>query len=99
MIGGSVRFHPAARREIRDAFLRYDGEVPGLGNGFLAEVERSIRKITYFPQTGTPHLGDARRALTRRFPYSIIYTIREAQIIIVAVAHQRRRPDYWLERL
>lgn len=51
------------------------------------------------PGAGTPHLLGTRRVPVRRFPYSLVYTTRSEQIIILAVAHHRRRPEYGLRRV
>ena len=89
----------AARRELRRAVDWYDGEAEGLGDEFAAEVERSLQEVVDYPDAGSPHLADTRRVLTRRFPYGIIYQARGNEIVVIAVAHQRRRPDFWLHRL
>lgn len=99
MISRRIEFLAAARRELRRAIGRYDAEEPGLGDEFLAEVDRSVHRASERPDAGSPYLAGTRRVLTRRFPYSIIYQKRGEQIVIVAVAHQRRRPDYWLRRV
>jgi plasmid stabilization system protein ParE len=90
----------AARRELRRAVSRYDAVLSGLGDEFLIEVHRCIAdNITCFPHAGSPHLAGTRRILTRRFPYSIIYKVHGEEIVVMAVSHQRRRPDYWLRRV
>jgi hypothetical protein len=42
---------------------------------------------------------DVRRILLERFPYAVIVLCRPEETVVVAVAHTRRRPLYWLERL
>ena len=94
-----VQFHSGARRELRKATERYDEQLPGLGDELVSAVEDSIRLIAANPGIRSPHAFGTRRAQLRRFPYSLIYTQRVRQVIIVAVAHHRHRPDYWLRRL
>ena len=89
----------AARQELRRAVNRYDAQVPGLGDDFASEVEHAVRQFVENPELGSPHLAGTRRVLTRRFPYSVIYQVRKEQLVIVAVAHHRRKPTYWLRRL
>ena len=84
---------------MRRAVARYDKESPELGDELVSEVDRCVEQISRFPNSGAPHLAGTRRVLTRRFPYSVIYQQRGEQIFIVAVAHQRRKPDYWLRRI
>jgi plasmid stabilization system protein ParE len=89
----------AARRELRRAVDWYDREAPGLGDELASEVERSLQEVIEYPDAGSPHLANTRRVLTRQFPYSVIYQSRGDEIVVIAVAHQRRRPDFWLHRL
>lgn len=78
---------------------RYDEQVPGLGDEFAVEVEQSARQIAVHPESGSPHLLGTRRVHVERFPYSLVYTERNEQLIILAVAHHRRRPEYWIRRI
>jgi plasmid stabilization system protein ParE len=62
---------------------------------FLAEVKRVARLIGEQPFAWTEIEPGVRRAVLRRFPYSIIYTLDPDEVLILAVAHQRRRAGYW----
>lgn len=92
-------FHPAATEEFIETVAYYDGEVPGLGNGLIVEVERIIEILRDQPKIGQRIEKNFRRVLLARFPYSLIYSIEPEQILVVAVAHQHRRPGYWQERV
>jgi toxin ParE1/3/4 len=93
-----VAYHPAARAELRRVTRRYERERRGLGLAFLTAVREAEALLTSHPELGMP-LGDAnRRQLVRRFPYGLIYRPEAQRIYVLAVAHWRRRPDYWLER-
>jgi plasmid stabilization system protein ParE len=70
----------------------------GLGFEFLDDVQRVIDSLREHPKLGQLVTRGLRRALLRRFPFSLIYSEEPGAILIVAVAHQRRRPEYWLER-
>ena len=94
-----VRFLAAARRELRREVDRYDESVSGLSDEFVAEVEACVERIATYPDSGTPHLLGTRRVLVRDFPFSIIYKVEAQQLVIITVAHQRRKPEYWLQRL
>jgi toxin ParE1/3/4 len=91
-------FHPDAEAELQDAALFYETRVNGLGKFFAAEVERTISLVRQFPQAGSPDARDCRRVVVARFPYSVVYRQTRDSIVIVAVAHQRRRPGYWRRR-
>ena len=92
-------FHPAASDEVVETTAYYEDKVPGLGDGFIAEVERVIEVLCDQPNIGQS-VGEAfRRILLSRYPYSLIYSIESERIWIVAVAHHRRRPGYWQDRI
>jgi len=42
--------------------------------------------------------GEVRRALVRRFPYGVFYVVEGQALLVLAVAHVRRQPAYWLAR-
>jgi plasmid stabilization system protein ParE len=92
------KFHPDAAAEFEDASLFYESRMVGLGNSFAAEVERTISLVQEFPEAGSPVGPNWRRVVIARFPYSIVYRQDSDAIVIVAVAHQRRRPGYWRKR-
>ena len=94
----SVRFHPDAEAEIGEAAAFLDIESPGLGSVFLDDFEHAIEVIVSHPQVAPIMQGRVRRKLLRKFPYSIIYSVVGAEIRILAVCHQRRRPFYWRPR-
>lgn len=91
-------FHPAADVEFEEASVFYESRMPGLGKSFAAEVENTISLIREFPEAGSPIGFSHRRAVVARFPYSVVYRQYPDYIVIVAVAHQRRRPGYWRHR-
>ena len=91
-------FHPEAAAEFEDASLFYESRMPGLGRSFAAEVERTIYLIREFPDAGSLVGRERRRVVVARFPYSVVYQLGAKSIVIVAVAHQRRRPGYWRQR-
>jgi plasmid stabilization system protein ParE len=91
-------FHPDAAAELEEASLFYESRMPGLGRSFAAEVQRTIYLIREFPDAGSPVGRERRRVVVARFPYSIVYQLGAESFVIVAVAHQRRRPNYWRQR-
>ena len=97
MIG--YRFLLRAEEEMTEASVFYETATSGLGAGFLDEVGRVINILRVHPELGQPVGRGLRRALLHRFPFSLIYSAEVDKIVIIAVAHQRRRPDYWRNRL
>ena len=98
-----IAWHPAARRELFEASAFYAGESPGLGDLFLDAVEDATRRLATHPRSGPEIRVGTRRFLISRFPYSLVYRIDEhpgdRRLLVLAVAHQKRRPRYWEDRL
>lgn len=99
-----VEFDPLARDELQAAKRWYDTERPGLGEDLLAEVaaavERLIRLAESAPQLSVRDAGrPIRQASVRRFPFMIVYAIVDETLWVIAIAHQRRRPYYWRDRV
>jgi toxin ParE1/3/4 len=94
-----VRFHPTARRELNEAADFYDLEGPGLGAAFLAAVERALTQVREFPEASAVALAPVRKKLVSGFPYAALYSIVDDTIVVLAIAHHRRRPFYWRDRL
>jgi plasmid stabilization system protein ParE len=99
-----LRIDAAASDEARAAALWYDDQRAGLGGEFLATLDAAIKRIGEDPQTGSrletlPDAPNVRRLQLRRFPFLIVYEIAGDEVRIVAIAHSRRRPNYWKGRL
>jgi len=98
----TVRFHAAATEEAEGAVRWYNERLAGLGDDFRLELLGAVDRIVRAPLLWPPSVYDrrARRCLLPRFPYSVVYVVApDSSIVIVAAAHARRRPRYWLERL
>ena len=94
----NYEFHPEAESEFFEAINYLEGQEWGLGKAFAREIFASIRKITFFPFAWTPISKNARRILVNRFSYGIIYQVNGDEILIVAVMHLSRKPNYWKGR-
>ena len=93
-----VEFHRLARRELFEASGFYHRETTGLGDVFLSAVGRVLSQLERFPDSGAPIRAGLRKAIVPRFPYNLIYANLTDEIYILAVAHQKRRPRYWVDR-
>ncbi len=91
-------FNTLAEAELGDAVDHYEGESPGLGSAFLAAVERAVADLVEYPESAPVLSGPYRKKVLTRFPFNLIYRLKRNEIRILAVAHQRRRPYYWLGR-
>ena len=99
-----LRIHEAAAEEAAEAAAWYEAERPGLGADFEKAVDAAfdILEQEVVPLTNVPGVAASRgvkRLLLRRFPYAIIIQQRGTETVVVAVAHQARRPGYWRDRL
>ncbi|HKE96339.1 MAG TPA: type II toxin-antitoxin system RelE/ParE family toxin [Povalibacter sp.] len=94
-----VEFFPAAEQELTEATEQYERQFPGLGNDFLLELERLATLLLELPSLGEKLDSIHRRLPMQRFPYALIYRRDADAILIVAIAHRRRRPDYWAPRV
>ncbi len=98
-----LRFEAAADREAEEAVTWYETQAHGLGLRLLAEIQRTVDLITRFPQAGSqvprvPLDLPVRRAPVDHFPYHLVYIETPGILWVIAVAHDRRRPRYWLPR-
>ena len=94
-----VRFLKIAQQELDAGIAYYNAERLGLGFEFLWEVFFAIDRIKQFPAAWQLFEQETRRCLVRRFPYGIVYLHEGDTILIVALAHLHRQPDYWHGRI
>ena len=95
-----VKFLKLAQAGVDDAVAFYESEQPGLGKRFRGEVLRSVSRLIDFPSAYQELGQNIRRCLIAKFPYGIIYhhDLNRSEILILAVGHLHRRPDYWTSR-
>jgi toxin ParE1/3/4 len=92
-------FLPDAENEFREATRYYETEAPGVGVAFVTEVRRAIRWIIENPYAAVAFGSGIRSKMLNHFPYNILYAVERDLILIVAVAHRKRRPKYWRARI
>ena len=94
------QFSKPASDELTDAVRWYERRRSGLGGDFYDAVVRTIDLIRAHPEIGASRMGRLPNQQLRvaRFPYKIVYRVRENDIYVVAVAHTSRRPGYWQRR-
>lgn len=90
--------HPEADEELEAAALWYDQRQPGLGNDFLDQFQRTLRRIVAEPEGWRKIRGENRRLNFHRFPYAIVYSVDADVLYVKAVMHLHRRPFYWSRR-
>jgi plasmid stabilization system protein ParE len=89
-----------AEADLDQAFEYYQMRRAGLGGEFVDEFRHGVERILEHPGAWQPLDSTYRRYRLHRFPYGIIYRIEPAaaRIVIVAVMHMSRRPDWWRDR-
>jgi plasmid stabilization system protein ParE len=95
---GRVVFHPGASKDYAAAFAWYCARGTALASDFEREIDRGIRLVFRNPLRWPKFDDQRRRLVVRKFPYSIIYELHGNDVVILAVAHGKRRPNYWRER-
>lgn len=95
----AARFLTPAREELLEAIAYYDLQSPGLGLELIGEVEQAVARAVAFPDHGSSHLGGTRRVVLPRFPFDVVYLPEAGDILVVALAHQKRSPGYWRARI
>ncbi len=96
----TLRILPEAEAEIGEAAHWYESKRAGLGAEFVAVVDTVFEAIVEAPRASPVWKPKAayRRAALRRFPYVVFFHIVDGDVEVVAVAHAKRRPGYWLAR-
>lgn len=95
-----VVFHPSAQRELQEAVRYYDEQSLGLGRDLNQRVKLATETISNHPTRFAYLRRPPYRAVRlKRFPYLLIYVEFADRIWVVAVAHDKRRPDYWRHRM
>ena len=93
-----VLFLPAARLEALEARAWYAARGDGLGEAFVAELDRQASRIAETPLQFPIVLGDARRVLMRRFPYALFFRLADGDAFVLACFHASRDPKSWQAR-
>lgn len=94
-----VKLHPEARAEPTEAYRWFNERSPLTATAFAHAVDVAVSRIEGAP-TQYPLADHAtRKFVLQRFPFNLFYLPRGSKIVIVAVAHQKRRPGYWTARI
>jgi toxin ParE1/3/4 len=83
--------------DIVDYYKQFD---QALSYDFIQEFEDAVQRQIKFPKAGHTYLQQTKRTFLNRFPYAIVYKIyRDELIMVFAIMHIKRKPDYWKKRL
>ena len=91
-----VVINDEAADELDEAIRYYQTKSPGIGLSLAAKVSEAFHRIQRNPQLYPFHKDtNVQKCFIRRFPYTVFYMELDEHIVVIAVAHQKRRPDYW----
>ncbi|MFP2897235.1 type II toxin-antitoxin system RelE/ParE family toxin [Corallococcus sp. 4LFB] len=98
-----IRLHRAADPELLEVIDWYENQRAGLGDHFSDAMDQAMDAIHAHPDRwplwpGLRHTPPIRRFLLPDHPFALPYLVRDEDVVVLAVAHLRRRPDYWLPR-
>ena len=94
----AVEVHPLAADEAEAAERWYRDRNETAATRFRRELDRVVELIAERPEAAPPYVGNTRRFLLRSFPFFVVYRVYNDHVEVVAVAHARRRPGYWVQR-
>lgn len=93
-----MTIHPAAAREAREAHLWYSEHNPAAAEAFAHALRAAFTAIAANPARWPTHLG-ARRVVLQSFPFDVVFRVAlDGAPRVLAIAHHRRRPNYWAAR-
>ena len=93
-----VKYHEAAEDELLHEIGYLELRANGLGRRFFAEVQRTEKLISQFPESAEEIRPNIRKRTLQKFRYSLIYSVDNEGLLVLAVAHHSRRPNYWVGR-
>ncbi len=93
-----IVFSKYAKLEMEDAISFYELKYFDLGKRFKDEVKRAVLRIAEYPTAWSVESGDVRKCLLHKFSYKLLYSFEHDHVFVIAVAHQHRKPNYWIER-
>jgi plasmid stabilization system protein ParE len=96
--GEVLWLHPEAIKEARAAREWYLTRNVEAAQAFMTELDAAVEHIERGARQCPPYLTGTRRYLFHRFPFFVVFRETTTRIEIIAIAHGRRRPGYWLGR-
>jgi toxin ParE1/3/4 len=96
-----IQFHHGARRDLIDGFHWYEKHSHQAAQKFVEQISSTLDSILKHPTRYRPWKKESlvRVIHLDRYPYQLYYVVSGELITIVATAHDKRRPGYWLRRI
>ena len=95
-----VVVEPEAEADLAQAVAWYEQQRPGLGGQLFDEVYDTLARLESKPEPSVSDPTDkrARRVFVQRFPFAVVFHRKGRTLLVIAIAHLRRRPGYWGEK-
>ena len=94
-----LRFHPQAEQEYLTALAWYRKRSLIAAINFESAFEQAVERIKEAPERWPIYFQHFRKYTLRQFPFSLVYRDLSSETVVFAVAHGRRRPGYWMDRV
>jgi toxin ParE1/3/4 len=94
----AVVLRDEAELEFDEAFDWYQNLGTKLGIKFVEEVQKTFDRISLNPLMHSIVFADVRKAVVRKFPYSVFYRSQDDRVEVLAVFHSSRNPEIWQAR-
>ncbi|MDB2686329.1 type II toxin-antitoxin system RelE/ParE family toxin [Mariniblastus sp.] len=94
-----LRLHPDAEIDALNGYEWYAERNSSAADSFRLAITNAGQIILRDPLAWPAYKYGTQKYKLRQFPYKIIYIVEDDQVLVVAIAHDRRRPGYWLQRL
>ena len=94
-----LRIRSEAREEIELGFEWYLQRSPKAADALLVEVDYSLAQIVSHPGLHPRYTKNTRRCILEKFPYFVVFQERDDAILVIALAHAKRRFGYWRGRV
>ena len=95
----TIVFKPEAELDLAEAYEWYEERDKGLGSEFIRAVGTCVHQIERYPEMYPVVYRNVRQAVTRRFPYSILYLVEVDSVVVISVFHASRDPRLWKARI
>lgn len=94
-----LKYHPEAVAEATEAIQWYLEHSPTAAISFFEQFQLAEQEVLQHPEQWGNYIHDTRIYRFKRFPYGLVYQVRSNYILVVAIAHLKRKPGYWKSRL
>jgi hypothetical protein len=94
-----LKFHKESKKDLNAILNFYKIKNVNILNQFKIELSNKIKSIKNSPQLYSKIKGNIRKCKLNKYPFNIIFVEKENIILILAIAHFKRKPYYWKKRI